>query len=147
MIGTGLLAAQEAVSIEKGEWAHGNCLKQSYLHHSSEDCALFLRKVNTVKGCEICFLPWITACGMDKVRTLCSYSSQFRFRVGSVASTKCSTLFPLGLICAPRDDSVEQAHDLPWKSTQDSAEWIHLVELLGRVRGLIQNLVRNFPGD
>lgn len=57
-------------------------------HQSSEDYALFVKQVYLVKGCEICFFPCITACGMDEVRTFCSHSSQFSFRVGRVASTK-----------------------------------------------------------
>lgn len=46
-------------------------------HHSSEDGAPFVKQVYLAKGREIWFSPWITACGMDEVRTFCPHSSRF----------------------------------------------------------------------
>lgn len=46
-----------------------------------------------------------------------------------------------------RTSTLKQAYDLPWKSIQEKAEGVNLVELLDRVRGLILNLVGNILDD
>lgn len=49
----------------------------------------FVKQVYLAKGGEIWFFPWITACGMDEVRTCGSHASQFGVRVGRMVRIKC----------------------------------------------------------
>ena len=44
-------------------------LEKAIPYHSSEGYTLFVKQVYLAKGGEIWLFPWITACGMDEVRT------------------------------------------------------------------------------